>query len=69
MDIQTQCGINPLDILELVAAGASLVIMLMSIGRLVDEESTSSERILGTLGIIYGLFELLESVYLYFHYL
>lgn len=69
MDLQTQCGINPLDILELVAAGASLVIILMSIGRVVDEESTSSERTLGTLGIIYGLFELLESVYLYFHYL
>lgn len=69
MGLQAQCGINPLDILELVAAGASLVIILMSIGRVVDEESTSSERTLGTLGIIYGLFELLESVYLYFHYL
>ena len=69
MDLQTQCEINPLDILELVAAGASLVIILMSIGRVVDEESTSGERTLGTLGIIYGLFELLESVYLYFHYL
>ena len=69
MDLQAQCRINPLDILELVAAGASLVIILMSIGRVVDEESTSSERTLGTLGIIYGLFELLESVYLYFHYL
>ena len=69
MDLQTQCGINPFDILELVAAGASLVIVLISIGRVVDEESTSGERILGTLGIIYGLFELLESVYLYFHYL
>ena len=69
MNLQTQCGINPFDILELVAAGASLVIVLISIGRVVDEESTSGERILGTLGIIYGLFELLESVYLYFHYL
>ena len=69
MDLQTQCGINPFDILELVAAGASLVIVLISIGRVVDEESTSGERALGALGIIYGLFELLESVYLYFHYL
>ena len=69
MDLQAQCRINPFDILELVAAGASLVIILMSIGRVVDEESTSGERTLGTLGIIYGLFELLESVYLYFHYL
>lgn len=50
MDLQAQCGINPLDILELVAAGASLVIILMSIGRVVDEESTSGERTLGTLG-------------------
>ena len=69
MDLQTQCGINPFDILELVAAGASLVIVLISIGRVVDEESTSGERTLGVLGIIYGMFELLESVYLYFHYL
>ena len=69
MDLQKQCGINPFDILELVAAGASLVIVLISIGRVVDEESTSGERTLGTLGLIYGLFELLESVYLYFHYL
>ena len=69
MDLQTQCGMNPFDILELVAAGASLVIVLISIGRVVDEESTSGERTLGTLGLIYGLFELLESVYLYFHYL
>ena len=69
MDLQTQCGINPFDILELVAAGASLVIVLISIGRVVDEESTSGQRALGTLGIIYGMFELLESIYLYFHYL
>ena len=69
MDLQTQCGINPFDILELVAAGASFVIVLISIGRVVDEESTSGQRTLGTLGIIYGMFELLESVYLYFHYL
>ena len=69
MNLQTQCGINPFDILELVAAGASLVIVLISIGRVVDEESTSGERTLGALGLIYGLFELLESVYLYFHYL
>ena len=69
MDLQKQCGINPFDILELVAAGASLVIVLISIGRVVDEESTSGQRTLGTLGLIYGLFELLESVYLYFHYL
>ena len=69
MDLQTQCGINPFDILELVAAGASLVIVLISIGRVVDEESTNGKRTLGTLGLIYGMFELLESVYLYFHYL
>ena len=69
MNLHTQCGVSPFDILELVAAGASLVILLISIGRVVDEESTSGERTLGALGIIYGLFELLESVYLYFHYL